>query len=114
MDKELSSMRLGFLTLYLLKYIEKIPEVGMQPFSALIAQEIEEKNRLRAGKSLVFSRLNSLCNNGFIVDSWGDSSNPKVKKRVKFYSITSKGKKLIHQLEKEQERINNILLRLPS
>lgn len=109
MEKELKNIRLGFLTLYVLKYIEQKPKVGMSPFSALVAQEIEEKNKLRAGKSLVFSKLNSLCESGHLEAKWGISSNPQVKKKVKFYSISSKGKKLIKQLETEQRRINEVI-----
>lgn len=109
MEKELKNIRLGFLTLYVLKYVEQKPKVGMSPFSALVAQEIEEKNKLRAGKSLVFSKLNSLCESGHLEAKWGISSNPQVKKKVKFYSISSKGKKLIKQLETEQKRINEVI-----
>ena len=114
MEKELNNIRQGFLTLYILKYIEKMPSVGMSPFSALISQEIEQRNRLRTGKSLVFSRLNSLCESGHLVSNWGISSNPKVKKKVKFYSVSTKGLKLIQKLEGEQERINNLLSKLPA
>ncbi|OUR96588.1 hypothetical protein A9Q84_09585 [Halobacteriovorax marinus] len=114
MEKELSNIRLGFLTFYILKYVEKKPEVGMAPFSALIAQEIEEKNQLGAGKSLVFSRVNSLCDSGHLIPKWGVSSNPRVKKKVKFFSISVKGKKLIKQLEKEQKRISDVLSKLPA
>lgn len=109
MDKELNSIRLGHLTLYILKYIESMPSLGMSPFSALIAQEIESKNRLRAGRSLVFSKLNYLENEGYIDSNWAKSPNPKVKKKVKFYSISLQGKKLIKDLEKEQDRINQVL-----
>jgi len=114
MEKELMNIRLGFLTLYILRYVEKKPEVGMHPFAALIAQEIEDKNQLGAGKSLVFSKLNKLCDNGYLKASWGVSSNPRVKKKVKFFSITTKGKNFIKQLQKEQKRINDVLLKLPA
>lgn len=109
MEKELRSIRLGFQTLYILKFIEKMPKVGMSAFSALIAQEIEAKKQLGAGKSLVFSKLNTLCEAGHIKAAWGISSNPRVKKKVKFYSISPKGEKLILSLEKEQQRINTLL-----
>lgn len=109
MEQELNKIRLGYLTLYILKYIRKMPERGMQPFNAMIAQDIENNNNLRAGKSLVFSRLNDLCENGYINSEWGFSSNPKVKKKVKFYSIANKGKDLIKQLELEHKRILAIL-----
>ncbi|MBL6991129.1 MAG: hypothetical protein ISR65_15190 [Bacteriovoracaceae bacterium] len=114
MEKELGNIRLGFLTLYILKYVEKKPEVGMYPFAALITQEIEEKSQLGAGKSLVFSKLNYLCDSGYLTASWGISSNPRVKKKVKFFSISTKGKKLIKKLEQEQKRINNVLSKLPA
>ncbi len=114
MEKELKNIRLGFLTLYILKYIEQKPKVGMTPFSALVSQEIEEKNKLRAGKSLVFSKLNSLCESGHLEATWGVSSNPLVKKKVKLFSISSKGKKLIKQLEDEQQRINDVIKSLPA
>lgn len=114
MEKELRNIRLGFLTLYILKYIEQKPKVGMTPFSAMVAQEIQEKNKLRAGKSLVFSKLNNLCESGHLEAIWGISSNPQVKKKVKFFSITSKGRKLIKQLEVEQRRINDVITHLPA
>jgi DNA-binding PadR family transcriptional regulator len=114
MEKEIGNLRLGFLTLYILRYVEKKPEVDIYPFAALIAQEIGDKNQLGAGKSLVFSKLNSLCGEEYLTASWAVSSNPKVKKKVKFFSITAKGKKLIKQLEQEQRRINEVLLKLPA
>jgi DNA-binding PadR family transcriptional regulator len=114
MEKELKNIRLGFLTLYILKYVEQKPKVGMIPFSAMVAQEIEEKNKLRAGKSLVFSKLNSLCESGHLEAIWGGSSNPQVKKKVKFFTISSKGKKLMKQLETEQRRINDVMTSLPA
>lgn len=114
MNKELKSIRLGFLTLYILKYVEKMPSVGMKPFSAMVAQEIESKNRLRAGKSLVFIKLNKLCSTGHLTESWGVSSNPKVKKKVRFYSISPKGKKMIKELENEYKRILEVLYNLPA
>ncbi|MCO4793475.1 MAG: hypothetical protein KC493_07180 [Bacteriovoracaceae bacterium] len=114
MNKEISNIRLGFLTLYILKFVERMPSVGMQPFAALVAQEVERKHQLGAGKSLVFSRLNSLCDGGYVTHSWGVSSNPRVKKKVKFFSISQKGRGLIKQLQKEQGRINDVLSNLPS
>lgn len=114
MNKEISNIRLGFLTLYILRFVEKMPSVGMSPFAALIAQEIERKHQLGAGKSLVFSRLNGLSDDGYVTHTWGVSSNPRVKKKVKFFSISSKGKGLIKQLQKEQARINGVLSNLPS
>jgi DNA-binding PadR family transcriptional regulator len=114
MEKELNNIRLGFLTLYVLKYVQKMPEVGMSPFSALVAQEIEADNRLKAGKSLVFSRLKDLCEEGYLKANWGRSSNPKVKKQVRYFSISAKGASLIRKLELEQNRIQNVLLALPA
>jgi len=114
MINEVRNIRLGFLTLYILKFIEKKPLVGMQAFAALIAQEIEEKNQLGAGKSLVFSKLNKLCENGYLKSSEGISPNPRAKKKVKLFFITNKGKSLIVKLQKEQIRINEVLSKLPS
>lgn len=113
MDKELNHIRLGSLTLYILKYVEKMPEVGMSAFAALIAQEIENSSRLRAGKSLVSSRLNELSENGCLKARWGKSPNPKAKKSVKFFEITKKGQRLIRQLTDEQSRISEVLEKLP-
>lgn len=114
MKKELNSIRLGFLTLYILKYVQKMPEVGKSPFSALIAQDIESDKRLKAGKSLVFSKLNELCEAGYLKANWGVSSNPRVKKKVKYFSITEKGTSLIKKLELELNRIQNVLIALPA
>ena len=114
MEKEIQNLQNGFITLYILKYVEKKPLVGMTAFSALISQEIENKNQLGSGKSLVFSRLNKLCENNLLDANWGISPNPRVKKKIKFYTITAKGKKLIKQLEKEQARINKVLSLLPA
>ena len=114
MKKELNSIRLGFLTLYILKYVQKMPEVGMRPFSALIAQEIEADRRLMAGKSLVFSKLKDLSEEGYLRANWGVSPNPRVKKKVRYFSISAKGKSLIEKLELEQNRIQKVLLALPA
>jgi DNA-binding PadR family transcriptional regulator len=114
MEKELNDIRLGFLTLYILTYVQKMPAVGMYPFSALIAQDIESDKRLRAGKSLVFSRLKDLSENGFLKENWGKSSNPRIKKKVKYFSISAKGRSLIEKLELEEKRIQNILHALPA
>jgi DNA-binding PadR family transcriptional regulator len=114
LDKEYNNIRNGYLTLYILKYIEMKPKVNMSPFGALIAQEIESKNQLGAGKSLVFSRLNKLCEGEYLSFSWKESPNPRVKKKVKFFSITAKGKKLISKLQNEQARINKVLANLPA
>jgi DNA-binding PadR family transcriptional regulator len=114
MEKEIRNIRQGFITLYILKYVERKPLVGMTAFSALIGQEIENKNQLGSGKCLVFSKLNNLCENGLLDSRWGISPNPRVKKKIKFYTISTKGKKLIKQLEKEQTRINEVLSLLPA
>jgi DNA-binding PadR family transcriptional regulator len=114
LEKEYNNMRTGYLTLYILKYIEMKPKVNMSPFGALIAQEIDLKNQLGAGKSLVFSKLNKLCEGGYLSFSWKESPNPRVKKKVKFFSITAKGKKLILKLQNEQKRINQVLDLLPA
>jgi DNA-binding PadR family transcriptional regulator len=77
-------------------------------------QEIESDKRLRAGKSLVFSRLKDLCKKGFLKENWGLSSNPRIKKKVRYFSISAKGISLIEKLELEKKRIQNVLLALPA
>lgn len=104
-SREVEYLRIGHLTYYVLKIIEGLPKVGMQAYYALIFQELESENRLGAGKSLLYTRLKYLCDNKFIKTEAGASSNPKAKKKVQFYTITEKGKKLLKQLESEQKRI---------
>lgn len=104
-SRELEYLRLGFLTFYILKIVEGLPKVDMQPYYALILQEMENKNRLGAGKSLIFSRLKYLRKNGFISSRLGTSSNPRAKKPVSFFKITDSGRSLLKELEREQKRI---------
>jgi DNA-binding PadR family transcriptional regulator len=104
-EREIEYLRIGHLTYYILKIIEDMPKVDMQPYYALIYQELENKKRLGAGKSLLHSRLKYLSENNFIDSEPGASSNPKAKKKVQFFSITEKGKKLLKELAKEQKRI---------
>ena len=104
-EKELEYLRIGHLTYYVLKIVEGMPKVDMHPYYALISQELENVNRLGAGKSLLYSRLKHLSCNGFLNSKDGISSNPKAKKKVQFYSLSEKGKRLLRRLEKEQKRI---------
>jgi DNA-binding PadR family transcriptional regulator len=108
-EREIEYLRIGYLTYYILKTVESMPKVDMHPYYALISQEIENKNRLGAGKSLVYTRLKYLCENGFLASSPGVSSNPRAKKKVQFFSISEKGKRLLKQLSKEQIRISDSL-----
>jgi DNA-binding PadR family transcriptional regulator len=108
--REIEYFRIGHLTHYILKIIEGMPKVDMHPYYALILQELENKNRLGAGKSLLHSRLKFLSKNGFLKSEFGLSLNPKAKKKVRFYSISEKGKLLLSQLETEQKRISDSLL----
>jgi DNA-binding PadR family transcriptional regulator len=114
MEKELGQLRLGFLTLYILKYVQQKPLSQMSAFSALIEQEIENTNQLRAGKSLVFKRLTELEKLGYLSYEWGKSPNPRAKKKAKFYSITESGKNLINELETEEMRLMIMLQKLPA
>jgi len=114
MEKELGQLRLGFLTLYILKYVQQKPLSQMSAFSSLIEQEIENINQLRAGKSLVFKRLTELCKQGHLSYEWGRSPNPRAKKKAKFYSITESGKNLINELESEEMRLMIMLQKLPA
>jgi len=107
--REIEYLRVGYLTYYILKIIVGMPRVDMHPYYALIFQELENKNRLGAGKSLLHSRLKFLSKNGFLKSEFGLSSNPKAKKKVRFYSISEKGKNLMKQLEDEQKRISDSL-----
>jgi len=106
-DKEIEYLRIGLLTLYLLKRIERLPKVSMDPFHALLKSEAEK--HLGAGGSLVYSRLHTLAEEGFLKTALGQSSNPKAKKPVRVYFLTDSGKKLIRQLEKEKARIEGSL-----
>lgn len=108
-DREIEYLRIGHLTFYILKIIEGMPKVDMHPYYALISQEIENVNRLGAGKSLLYSRLKYLSVNGFLNSEAGTSSNPKAKKKVQFFSLSEKGKRLLKQLYKEQKRISESL-----
>lgn len=104
-ERELDYLRVGFLTFYILKVIEGLPKVDMDPYFALILQEIENKHRLAGGGSLVYSRLSFLQKHGFLKLKLGISSNPKAKKKVKCFFLTESGSRLLRQLEKEQQRI---------
>jgi len=103
--REMDYLRIGHLTYYILKVIEGLPKVDMHPYYALISQELENQKRLGAGKSLLYKRLNHLRENGFLDSEQGASSNPKAKKKVQYFSLTSQGKELLRELEAEQLRI---------
>jgi len=107
--RELDYMRVGHLTYYILKIIEGMPKVDMHPYYALISQELENEKKLGAGQSLLYSRLNSLHEQGFLKSELGASSNPKAKKKVRYFYISEKGKRLLKQLSKEQKRITDSL-----
>lgn len=104
-EKEMEYLRIGYLTYYILKIVAGMPAVDMQPYYALIHQEIGNKNRLGAGKSLLYSRLKYLSDKGFLKSELGFSSNPRAKKKVRFFSLSEKGKRLLKQLASEQKRI---------
>jgi DNA-binding PadR family transcriptional regulator len=101
-------MRIGQLTHLILHLIESLPKVDMDPYYALIVQEIEKKDGLGAGKSLVFPRIKALYQRGYIDGYLGASSNPKAKKPVQFYRITKEGKTLLNQLRKENQRLQSL------
>jgi len=107
--REIEFLRTGFLTYYILKIIEGMPKVDMHPYYALIAQELESKNRLGSGKSLLFIRLRDLQKKGFLHSEAGLSRNPRAKKKVRFYSLSESGRRLLSQLESEQKRISDSL-----
>jgi len=108
-NNELDYLRVGHLTYYVLKVIEGLPKVDMDPYYALIRQEIENKNRLGAGSSLLYSRLMLLSRRGFLKSKEGISSNPKAKKKVRCYFLTASGNQLLRNLEEERERISESL-----
>ena len=108
-SKEIDYLRNGNLTLYILKIIEGMPKVDMSSYYALIAQEIESVHRLRAGKSMLYSRIQALLGGQFLKSEIGASSNPRAKKPVHFLSLTASGKKLLNELSREQKRITDSL-----
>lgn len=109
-EKEIDYMRIGQLTHLILHLIDSLPKVDMEPYYALLLQEIEKKNGLGAGKSLVFSRIKSLYQRGYIDGFLGASSNPKAKKPVQYYRITKEGKKLLSSLKAENQRLQKLFI----
>jgi DNA-binding PadR family transcriptional regulator len=104
-QREIEYLRIGHLTHYLLQLIENLQKVEMQPYFALIAQELEKKRGLGASKSVLFSRLKILCEEGFLRVELGASSNPRAKRPVRYYFLTTKGRTLQRELAREQKRI---------
>lgn len=107
-EKEIDYLRIGYLTYFILATIEALPKVDMEPYYALIVQELEKKHGLGAGKSLVYPRLKGLIQRGYIDSSPGASSNPKAKKPVQFFRLTKEGKKLLNHLKNESLRIQSL------
>lgn len=103
--RELDYLRIGMLTYYILRVVDGLPKVDMHPYYALISQELQNQNRLGAGKSLLYKRLQQLQENGFLISEAGASANPKAKKKVQFFSLTEQGRELLRGLEAEQLRI---------
>ena len=108
-EREIEYMRVGHLTYFLLQTIESLPKVDMEPYYALILQEVEKKIGLGSGKSLVYPRLKHLYQRGYIESNPGASPNPRAKKPVQFYKLTKEGKKLLTHLKNENKRLRTLL-----
>lgn len=108
-EREIEYMRVGYLTYYILHTIEALPKVDMEPYYALILQEVEKKNGLGSGKSLVYPRIKHLYQRGFIDSTLGASPNPRAKKPVQFYRLTKEGRKLLTHLKNENKRLQALL-----
>jgi DNA-binding PadR family transcriptional regulator len=108
-DREIEFMRVGHLSIYILNLIDTLPKVDMEPYYALIVQEVERKSGLAAGKSLVYSRLKNLLENNYVSSELGASSNPRAKKPVQFYRLTKTGKKLLANLREEHHRLAKLI-----
>ena len=85
----------GFLKFYILKILEKGPTHGYG-----IMTKIKERTGWKASPGTIYPALHKLKEDGFIREI-------KSKERVKCYKITQKGLKLIQQLEKFREEIED-------
>ncbi|ABN53115.1 PadR family transcriptional regulator [Acetivibrio thermocellus] len=101
------SLMAGSTTILVLKLLEERDMYGYQMIETL-AQRSDDTFNLKAGT--LYPILHNLRNNGYVESYEKEESNGKIRK---YYYLTSKGKKLLREKQKEwitfSSAVNKIL-----
>ena len=104
MSREIADVWHGTLDLMILKTLD-----AMGPLHGyLIARRIEQisEGQLSINQGTIYPALLKLRHRGWIATKWGVSATSR---RVKFYSITPKGQRQLHEAEGDWRRATGIV-----
>ena len=104
MSRETADVWHGTLDLMILKTLDAMG--SLHGYS--IARRIEQisEGQLSINQGTIYPALLKLRHRGWITTKWGESSTGR---RVKFYAITPRGQRQLHDAESEWQRATGIV-----